>query len=55
MKIKADLLIFRFSIWITAELYLGYLGLDNLADYSEYLGERNASQIVSRERLYSSL
>ena len=47
MKIKADLLTFRFSLWITAELYLGYLCIDKLADYSEYLIERNTPQIVT--------
>ncbi|MBE7382418.1 MAG: hypothetical protein F6J95_013535 [Leptolyngbya sp. SIO1E4] len=28
-------------IWLAAELLLGFLGLDDLADYSEYLKEEN--------------
>jgi hypothetical protein len=29
-------------LWLTAEVFLNFVGLDDLADYSEYLFERNA-------------
>jgi hypothetical protein len=36
-NIKKRRLIFELFIWLLAEIVLGYLELDNLADYSEYL------------------
>ncbi|MBD2578695.1 hypothetical protein [Oscillatoria sp. FACHB-1406] len=33
--------LFRISIWLAAEILLNFLGLDNLADYSEFIFERN--------------
>jgi hypothetical protein len=36
-KIKKRRLIFELFIWLLAEIVLGYLEMDNLADYSEYL------------------
>lgn len=33
--------IIRLSIWLIAEIVLTCLGIDDLADYSEYLYERN--------------
>ncbi len=37
MQIKKRRLIFELFIWLLAEIVLGYLDMDNLADYSEYL------------------
>jgi hypothetical protein len=34
--------IIRLSIWLMAEILLSCLGIDDLADYSEYLYERNS-------------
>ena len=33
--------IIRLSIWLIAEIVLTCLGIDDLADYSEYLYQRN--------------
>jgi hypothetical protein len=33
-------LVFRLLVWLALELLLGFLDLDELADYSEFLGER---------------
>lgn len=33
-------LFFRIFIWAAAEVLLGYLGVDEIADYSEFLTER---------------
>lgn len=50
MKVKFCPLAFKLSIWITAELFLGSVGLDQLADYSEYLTDKNAYQLVQSDR-----
>lgn len=34
-------LLSRFFIWIIAEIFLSILGMDDLADYSEFVFERN--------------
>lgn len=34
-------LIARTVIWLAAEVVLSSIGLDNLADYSEYIFEKN--------------
>jgi hypothetical protein len=41
MKIKKRRLLLEIFIWLLAEIVLGYLELDNLADYSEYLKHQN--------------
>ncbi|MEL7083086.1 MAG: hypothetical protein AAF268_02510 [Cyanobacteria bacterium P01_A01_bin.3] len=33
--------VLKFGIWLVAEVLLNVYGLDNLADYSEYLFERH--------------
>ncbi|MEM8808802.1 MAG: hypothetical protein AAGF01_22520 [Cyanobacteria bacterium P01_G01_bin.38] len=33
-------LLTRLAAWLLAEIFLSYVGLDNLADYSEYLSDR---------------
>ncbi|MBE9140574.1 hypothetical protein IQ254_25805 [Nodosilinea sp. LEGE 07088] len=47
MKLKKRQLMLEVCIWLFAEVLLGYLGLDNLADYSEYLKERNVVAVLS--------
>lgn len=37
MKMKYRQLMMELVIWLLAEILLGFLGMDNLADYSEYL------------------
>jgi hypothetical protein len=41
MNAKWKKLLFKVTVWLVAEIYLNLLGLDNLADYSEFLFERN--------------
>ncbi|MDB9312497.1 hypothetical protein PN462_05220 [Spirulina sp. CS-785/01] len=36
-KKKWQKLLFHLSFWLFLEIFLGYIGLDNLADYSEFL------------------
>jgi hypothetical protein len=41
MEVKWRKLILKASAWILLEVSLSYLGLDNMADYSEFVFERN--------------
>ncbi len=41
MKIRWKILILKTIIWLVAEIVLNFLGLDNLADYSEFIFEKN--------------
>lgn len=36
----------RLLFWVTAEILLNYVGIDDLADYSEFLFERPIATIV---------
>lgn len=41
MKIKWRKLLFRITIWVVAEIAFNLIGLDDLADYEEFvLGHR---------------
>ena len=40
-------LIFRVSVWLTLELFFDRVGLDTIADYSEFVFERNFTTLVS--------
>ena len=44
MRVNCKALLLRVSIWLIAEISLNLVGLDDLADYSEFIFERN--QIV---------
>jgi hypothetical protein len=46
MKLKKRQLMLEVCVWLFAEVFLSYLGLDNLADYSEYLKERNVVAVL---------
>ncbi len=46
MKVNYRQLLFKLFIWLSAEIVLSYVGLDNLADYSEYLKEQNVVSIA---------
>jgi hypothetical protein len=46
-KIKKRRLIFELFIWLLAEIVLGYLEMDNLADYSEYLKGQDMIVLLS--------
>jgi hypothetical protein len=41
MKVRWKVLLIKIIIWLMAEVTLTYLGLDNFADYSEFLDDRN--------------
>ncbi len=41
MNIRWRILILKTTIWLVTEIFLNFLGLDNLADYSEFIFEKN--------------
>lgn len=49
MTIRWKFTLSRLLIWFTAELILSMLGMDDLADYSEFLLERSTSVILVQE------
>jgi hypothetical protein len=36
----------RTSLWLVAEVIFNFVGLDNLADYSEFVFERDISVLI---------
>ena len=40
-------LLFNLSIWLTAEIVLTVLGLDNLADYGEFMIQSNTIAVMN--------
>lgn len=47
MKVKYHQTFSRLIVWFVAEIVLSYVGLDNLADYSEYLSEYLKEQRIA--------
>ncbi|MEO0985306.1 MAG: hypothetical protein AAFY20_07125 [Cyanobacteria bacterium J06639_14] len=47
MQVKFRRLIINLCFWLTTEILLGFLGLDNLADYSEYLKEQETILLLT--------
>lgn len=41
MNIKWKKLIFRMGVWLTLELFFDSVGMDTVADYSEFIFERH--------------
>ncbi|HEY9673649.1 MAG TPA: hypothetical protein V6D11_19570 [Waterburya sp.] len=41
MKLQWRKLLVKTTVWIAAEIILNLLGLDNLADYSEFIYEQD--------------
>lgn len=39
MKVHWNKLVVRVAIWVVGEILLGLIGLDTLADYSEFFSE----------------
>ncbi|MBX2862454.1 MAG: hypothetical protein KTR27_02790 [Leptolyngbyaceae cyanobacterium MAG.088] len=39
----------KFLVWIAAEIGLSMIGIDDLADYSEFIFERNTSVLIVQE------
>lgn len=50
MIIRWRQLLVRITIWLAAEIILNFLGLDNLADYSEFIYEQEVA-LLSQYRL----
>lgn len=48
MRVKWKKLLIKTAIWLTAEIWLNLLGIDDLADYSEFVFERD---LVNQEKL----
>ncbi len=42
MKVQWQKLFLKTSVWLTAEILLTVIGLDNLADYSEFVFNNKA-------------
>ena len=40
----------RVLFWLVAEILLNCLGLDNMADYSEFIFEKHYHQIISNSK-----
>ena len=40
MKVRWNKLLTKVVIWLLAEILLNFLGLDDLADYSEFIFEK---------------
>ena len=47
MKIRWKTLLIKTLIWLVAEILLSFIGMDNLADYSEFVFDRNAIVHIS--------
>ena len=47
MNVKSKKFIFRVGVWLTLELFFDRVGLDIIADYSEFIFERNLVTLIS--------
>jgi hypothetical protein len=47
MRVKWKMLITKVAVWMLLELSLSFLGLDQLADYSEFLSHPSSIFLVS--------
>ncbi len=46
MNVKWSKLVLKTIIWLSAEMYLTAIGLDNMADYGEFVQYRDLVQIA---------
>ncbi len=46
MKIRFRRFTFELFLWLASEIFLGWVGFDHLADYSEYLRDQGKNWIV---------
>lgn len=44
MKIRWKNVLIKTTVWLVAEIILNLLGLDDLADYSEFIYEQDINQ-----------
>jgi hypothetical protein len=42
MNVRWKKLLVTTTLWLTTEIWFNFLGIDNLADYSEFIFDRNA-------------
>ena len=47
MEIRWHKLLGKFTIWLTLEIVLNLMGLDDIADYSEFIFERGNSPVAT--------
>lgn len=47
MKIKWKQLVFKIGVWIALEVFFSYVGVDTIADYSEYIFDRSMIASIS--------
>ncbi|MDJ0510681.1 MAG: hypothetical protein QNJ64_15715 [Crocosphaera sp.] len=47
MKIKWKQLLIKGSLWLLIEIYLNFVGIDDLADYGEFVFERHFMVFLS--------
>ncbi len=47
MKVRWNLLILRLGTWLILEIALNFVGLDDFADYSEFIFERDVIVLSS--------
>ena len=46
MNLKWKTILIKIIIWLATEIYLNLLGLDTLADYSEFILVRDTDKVV---------
>ncbi len=44
--------LFKITVWLMAEILLNIMGLDDLADYSEFVFEKTAPTVQISQILY---
>lgn len=47
MKIRWQKLLVKLTIWLTLEIVLSLMGLDNIADYSEFIFEHGNGVVTT--------
>lgn len=51
MNIKWSKLVLKIVVWLSAEIFLTALGLDNIADYSEFVFQDGALVQIAKTNL----
>lgn len=46
MQVQWKKLLAKIIVWLAAEILLNFLGLDTLADYSEFVFDRDSINVV---------
>ena len=49
MRLSWKKLLAKTIVWLAAEILLNFLGIDDLADYSEFIFERDIDVVVFRD------